>query len=108
MKITIDGKVVEYSPNEKNIIDVADKAKIGIPAPCYRINMKKGCCNACIIEVDGEQKYACATQPTDGMNIIFNRDDLKSIRKRLLVAYQKGENVGQSCACCCSSGSNCC
>ena len=34
-EITIDGKVLIAVPGDKNIVDVADRARIGIPAPCY-------------------------------------------------------------------------
>ena len=42
MKITVDKKPIEIFPDDKNIVDVADRAKIGIPAPCYRANRKRG------------------------------------------------------------------
>lgn len=108
MNLIIDGKTVEFDKDDKNIVDVADKAKIGIPAPCYRAERKKGCCNACIVEIDGEQKFACTTKPIVGMNIIVKRDDLKTIRKERLLEYENGIQTGQSCCCSSSTSSNCC
>lgn len=106
LKITIDEKIVKFNEEDKNIVDVTDRAKIGIPAPCYRADRKKGCCNACVVEIDGEQKFACNTKPIDGMKVILNRDDLKAIRKERLLEYEKGVKTGQPCSC--SSSSNCC
>lgn len=106
MKITIDGKDVDITADDKNIIDVADRAKIAIPAPCYRAQQSKGCCNACVVEINGEQKFACATTPEDGMDIVLDRPDLKVIRKERLLKYQEGIKSGNPCGCNCSCSSN--
>lgn len=98
-EITIDGKIVEVLPEDKNLIEVADRAKIAIPAPCYRAERKKGCCNACVVEVNGEQQFACNTSPNKGMGIQVNRDDLKEIRKERLLKYQQGIKNGTPCGC---------
>jgi NADH dehydrogenase/NADH:ubiquinone oxidoreductase subunit G len=41
MSITIDGQVIEIFLDDKNIVDVASRAKIAIPAPCYRAKKSK-------------------------------------------------------------------
>ena len=111
MKIIIDKKEIEISPEDKNIVDVAGRAKIGIPAPCYRNNKSKGCCYSCVVEINGKQEYACNTKPLDGMNIILNREDLKEIRKQRIKKYQeqsKNSPKGCDCSCDCSDTSyNC-
>jgi len=104
MHIIIDGKNVVFTKNDKNIVEVADKAGIGISAPCYRSGQKSSCCMACVIEIDGEQAYACSTKPNNGMNIILNRNDLISLRKNRLKKYS--ENPGQGCNCGCTCESN--
>jgi len=43
MEIRIDGNAVQITPADKNIVDVADRAVIGIPAPCYRSDQNSGC-----------------------------------------------------------------
>ena len=101
MSVTIDGKVIEVTPVDKNIVDVASRAKIGIPAPCYRTQRKNGCCSACVVEIDGEQKFACSTVPENGMNIVVNRADLKAIRKQRLLEYKEGIKSGNPCECFC-------
>jgi len=109
MKIMIDGKEININPDDMNIVDVADREKIGLPAPCYRANRSKGCCNACVVEVNGKNEYACATKPIDGMNIIVNRDDLKEIRKERIRKYQESINdTGKGCDCDCSGETNTC
>jgi NADH dehydrogenase/NADH:ubiquinone oxidoreductase subunit G len=112
MKITLDNGQVAISPEDKNIIDVADRVGIGIPAPCYRDNGKGGCCKSCVVEIDGEKVYACGTKPQDGMNIIVKREDLELIGKERALAYRE-EVVGilSGCGCCCNppkSEGNCC
>lgn len=106
MKIQIDGQVIDIFNDDKNIVDVAKRAGIGIPAPCYYDNLKAGCCKVCVIEIDGEQKHACGTKPEDSMNIIYKRDDLNKIRKERIIKYIEGES--EPCNCNCSSGSDCC
>ena len=110
MKINIDGKQIDISPNDKNIVDVADRAKIAIPAPCYRSNRSKGCCQVCVVEINGENKYACVTKPLCGMYIIVDRDDLNKIRKERIKKYQKmPKNISKGCNCDCSgTTNNCC
>jgi len=103
MKVTIDGREVEIFDNDKNIVDIADRAKIGIPAPCYKDGRKKGCCKACLIEINGEKEYACSTKPIDGMDIIFDRADLAKIRKERLLTYRDTQvNLSKGCECNCS------
>lgn len=106
--ITIDGQIVEITSDDKNIVDVADRNKIGLPAPCYRAKQSKGCCHACIIDINGEQKYACSTVPKDGMNIVIDRADLKALRKEHLLEYKKSIEKGKPCECNTSSSNNCC
>ena len=108
MNITIDGKQIEITAADKNIVDVADRIKIGIPAACYRAKQSKGCCHACVVEIDGEQKYACSTTPEDGMKIVLDRADLKELRKERLLEYKAGIESGNPCQCNGSDPSDCC
>jgi len=98
--LTIDGKSIEVNPMDKNIVDVASRYKIGIPAPCYLAKRKNGCCNACVIEIDGQQKFACSTSPKDGMNITVNREDLKALRKDRIQQYMEAIRTGNTQPCC--------
>jgi len=107
MNITIDGQVVEVIPSDKTIVDVADRAKIRIPDACYRVEKSKGCCQACVVEIDGEQRYACATAPKEGMNVVVSREDLKAIRKQRLFVYQENIKKGTPSGCSCSDAKDC-
>jgi len=107
MNVTIDGQVIEVTPSDKNIVDVASRAKIAIPAACYRAKRSKGCCHGCVVDIDGEQKFACSTVPKNGMNIVVDRTDLKAIRKQNLLEYKEGIKSGNLCECSVSS-SVCC
>jgi predicted molibdopterin-dependent oxidoreductase YjgC len=106
--ITIDGKSTKFSSSDCNIVDVADLAKISIPAPCYRADKKHGCCNSCVIEINGEKKYACNSTPESGMNIIVEREDLKEIRRQKLKDYQINLKNGSSCGCQAAESNSCC
>ena len=70
-----------------NIVDVAARAKIGIPAPCYHDGRGDGCCQGCVVEIGGEETFACSTFPKNGMNIITNSVALKTLRKERILAY---------------------
>jgi predicted molibdopterin-dependent oxidoreductase YjgC len=107
-RVTIDGQVIDVTPLDKNIVDVARRAKIEIPAPCYRSQRRDGCCSACIIDVDGEHKFACSTVPEHGMDIVVNRADLKAIRKQRLLEYKEGIENGNPIECSLSGSRNCC
>ncbi|MDP8252894.1 MAG: 2Fe-2S iron-sulfur cluster-binding protein [Candidatus Kaelpia aquatica] len=109
MKVTIDGRLVSVSHNDKNIVDIADRANISIPAPCYRADISKGCCKSCIVEINGGKKYACVTKPLDGMNIIINRDDLKKIEKENIKKYKAMiKDTAKRCNCNCSEKTDTC
>lgn len=112
MKISIDGQKADVSADDKNIVDVADRAGIGIPAPCYKNGRKGGCCQVCVVEINGEQKYACCTKPIEGMNVIVHREDLIAIRKERIKDYSQNKNQQTDCSCgwgCgTSSGESCC
>lgn len=115
MNITIDGIQVEFSAEDTNIVEAAGRSDIRIPAQCYLANRKHGCCKVCVIEVNGEEKYACVTKPQEGMQIVFDRDDLNTLRKERIVAYSKAKNdPSLRCECDCaevddrSSGLSCC
>jgi len=95
--VTIDGQMIELTPFDNNILDVAGRAKIKIPAPGYHTQRNKGCCSVCVVEIDGEQKFACSTIPQNGMNIVVGRADLKAIRKQRLLEYKEGIKSGNPC-----------
>lgn len=102
MKIKIDGIdiSVDTKDQKKNIVDIAEKNGISIVAPCYKTEHKYGCCNVCLILVDGHKKYACGTKPYDGMEIIYKKEDLQLERKAKLKVYAdriKNGNQGNSC-----------
>ena len=101
-KITIDGIELAVNDTSKNLVEIAKEANITIPAPCYHAKRKNGCCKACVVEVDGEQTYACGTQTKDGMNVIVNREDLNTLRKKKLLAYKEGIKNDTPMKCNCS------
>lgn len=106
--VTIDGQVIDVIASDKNIVDVANRAKIAIPAACYRAKQSKGCCSGCVVEINGEQKFACSTNPENGMNIVVNREDLKAIRKKNLLEYREGIKSGNLRKCSVSGSNSCC
>lgn len=100
--VTIDGIEVDITDPDKNIVEIAKEVNVSIPAPCYHAKKRYGCCKVCLIELDGEQAYACNTKPVDGMNIIVKRDDLNAIRKERLLAYKENKDNGTPGKCGCS------
>jgi len=108
MRISIDGKPIELSPSDRSIVDVADRAGIGIPAPCYRTGKNRGCCQICVVDIDGCRKYACCTAPEDGMRVVVHRSDLMELRKQRAAEYVEQGRKGAPCDCGCSADSSCC
>ena len=87
--IAIDGKNVTVKDFSMNIVEIAKIAGIMIPSPCFLAKKKNGCCKACVVEIDEKHSYACGIKPTEGMNIIVNREDLKTLRKERLLKYKE-------------------
>lgn len=108
MKIFFDEREFNVDDQKKNIVDIAEENGVFIQAPCYRNHHKKGCCMACLIEVDGKELYACQTKPVEGMKIVYDSDKLKEKREVRLREYaeaiQKGEH--KPCNCGCDDGTN--
>ncbi|MBK5261358.1 MAG: hypothetical protein JJE17_02145 [Peptostreptococcaceae bacterium] len=96
MKITIDEKEIIVKDTTKNIVEIAEDNGITITAPCFRKKMKNVCCKACVIEADGVQTYACCTKPQEGMNIVYNRDDLMLLRKERLEKFSQAIKSGDT------------
>lgn len=100
--MTVDGQRILISPQDANLVEVAAKLKINIPAPCLKSKRKNGCCKACLVEVDGKQTYACTTKPLANMNVTVRTRELDSIRKASLKAYRAEVRTGAAAACQCS------
>ena len=104
MKITVDGREIKVNNPNDNIVEITANNGIGIPAPCYRTNRKHGCCNGCVITVDGEQKYACVTKPAENMVIEVNTPELRDIRKNKFKLYKEAIDTGIKLPCDCGDG----
>jgi len=107
VKITVDGQTIKVGQEDKNLIDVAKRAKIAIPCVCYHSGQAQGCCRACVVDVDGRESFACATVPADGMQVIIQRKDLQALRRQRLAEYRKQPPTGGPGGCC-SSSTGCC
>lgn len=115
MKIIFDGTEWHIEDSSKNLVEQAKEHGIFIPAPCYYKKEENGCCNGCIVVIDGQEAKACSTLPTDGMNIVFNRDDLIAKREHNLTNYVHGITPEMEEACshtshsddACGCGGNC-
>lgn len=83
--MTIDGKTVEIN-GERNILEVARKAGINIPAFCYDPELSiYGACRMCVFENErGGIDASCSAQPRDGMVIKTNTPRLRKYRKMVL------------------------
>jgi len=112
MIIRIDGREIEVTDPNKNIVEIADDNGLSISAPCYRSKVRKGCCKGCAIMVNGTLKYACCTRPTRNMDIKINTEELKNLRKKNILKYKEDLKYGKvapcNCGCSCSCGDDCC
>ncbi|CAG22123.1 hypothetical protein PBPRB0250 [Photobacterium profundum SS9] len=100
--IKIDNQKSLISLEDKNLVDVAEKLKINIPAPCLKNKRKDGCCKACLVEVDGKRSYACTTKPIAGMKVTVRTKELDRIRKESLKEFKSQVRAGASSPCQCS------
>lgn len=96
MNIKIDDKTIQVNDPSKNIVEIAEENGITITAPCFRNKKKHGCCNVCVVEADGKQAYACNLKAKDGMEIIYNREDLSQLRKEQLDRYAEAIKSGDT------------
>lgn len=99
LNIKMDGRKITVIPEDKNLVDVARRNKISLPAPCYINGRKTGCCNGCVVKIEGEEKFACGLAPKEGMDITVNTPELRALRKERLKEYQKGLKSGNPTPC---------
>ena len=83
--MTIDGIKVQIE-GEKNILELARKAGIEIPAFCYDPELSiYGACRMCMFEDErGRLDASCSCKPRDGMVIKTNTAKLRKYRKMIL------------------------
>ena len=81
----IDGITVKIE-GEKNILELARKAGIEIPAFCYDPELSiYGACRMCMFEDErGRLDASCSCKPRDGMVIKTNTPKLRKYRKMIL------------------------
>lgn len=100
--LEIDGQTSTLKPDDSNLVEVAQRLKINIPAPCLKNGRRDGCCKACLVEVDGQQTYACSTKPKSGMKVTVRTKELDAIRKTSIKEYKQNVKTGNTTACNCS------
>lgn len=99
--ITIDGQSTVIQADEKNLVELASRVGVRIPAPCLKNKRKHGCCKACLVEVDGASTYACSAKPTPNTEVVVDREDLKQIRKASIRDFKQNVKSGKTQACQC-------
>ncbi len=107
IKIEFDGQEMVTDNESDNIVQIAEKNGVYIPAPCYRKNKGGGCCKGCNVEIDGQVRPACGSKVKDGMKVVYNREDLVENRKKNLLEYAKRikNNAEPTNSSCCGSSS---
>ncbi len=100
--LIIDGQTTVIGALEKNLVELASRVGIRIPAPCLKNKRKHGCCKACLIEVDGKQTYACSSQPKSKSEVVVKRSDLEQIRKASLQNFKQQVKSSDTSSCGCS------
>lgn len=87
VKLTINGKEVEASP-ERTILEVVEELKLDeIPTLCHSPELKPyGSCFLCVVEVEGRPNLlpACATRVTAGMKVETKNHRVKASRRTAL------------------------
>ncbi len=86
IKIKIDGKEVT-TVKGKTVLQVTQEAGVYIPTLCYHPSLEShGGCRLCIVQVKGMKGFplSCTTPAEEGMEVITNSDEIKSLRKETL------------------------
>lgn len=87
IEITINGKLIQTSP-DKTILEVVREQNLDdIPTLCHDERIEPfGSCFLCVVEVEGLNKLvpSCATKVTKGMVIHTDNDRIRSSRKTAL------------------------
>ncbi|GIU15392.1 2Fe-2S iron-sulfur cluster-binding protein [Shewanella sp. MBTL60-007] len=99
--IKIDNREALLTPEDKNLVEMARKVNINIPAPCLKNQRKRGCCRACLVEINGQSAYACSTKPTAGMVVTVRRKDLDEVRKKAIKDFKLQVKPAVNPACYC-------
>ncbi len=78
----IDGRKISFE-NERNILEVARKAKIEIPTFCYHSELSiYGACRLCLVDVEGRGIVSsCSAMPEEGLVIKTNTSQIREMRK---------------------------
>lgn len=99
----IDGAKVEIN-GEKNVLEVARKAGIEIPAFCYDAELSVyGACRMCVVENEwGGIDASCSMVPKSDMKIKTNTPKLRKYRKMVLELLLA--NHCRDCTVCIKSG----
>lgn len=98
VKLTINGKEIKAEKGN-NLLDVASKNGIYIPALCHIRGVKPaGSCRLCNVKVNGRIQTACTTPIEDGMEVITDDDELFELRKTILEAmFVDGNHFCPAC-----------
>lgn len=104
INLFIDGIEVNILPTHRTIVDIARANGIGIPAPCYLQKRVHGCCNGCVVKINGEERYACTVKPVEGMRVEVKTPELINLRKEKLMLYKKALDEGVKLECNCGDG----
>ena len=83
IKLKINNKVVVGEKGE-NILQVARRNNIRIPAACYHSDLKpKSSCRLCLVSIKGRKGLhtSCSTEIEEGMEVATESPEIKKIRK---------------------------
>lgn len=102
--LTIDSKEVTVDAGT-TILDAAKKLGIYIPTLCYHEDLPPtASCGICCVHVEGmgTPKRACCTPAENGMKVISNSRELRTMRKQLLELILSNHAV--ECPTCAANG----
>ncbi len=103
LHMTIDGRDVTFTGEERNLLEVIRQTGIHIPTFCYHSELSVyGACRLCIVNVEGRGIVtSCSTKPEPGLVVRTNTHELRELRRttmELLLA-----NHEMDCAVCSKS-----
>ncbi|MFO8057014.1 MAG: molybdopterin-dependent oxidoreductase, partial [bacterium] len=100
INLTIDGKEVSCEKG-CTVLEAARSAGIYIPTMCAHEALPDyGACRMCIVQIEGVRGFptSCTTPAEDGMKVVTETEEIRSLRSRVLELMMSGHpNACLSC-----------
>jgi len=99
ISITVDGKSYDV-PENINLVEALSQNDIRVPTLCWYKGMDEclGTCRVCTVNVNGRPSAACTLKTQKDMQIEFETEELKDLRRSVIeLLFVEGNHYCPSC-----------